>query len=69
VLTYSPLKIPKKKQQQVIQGPWTDAQTETLSHITQSLNPPNTVLHSSHGEIVEHNNKRTGREVITVNIM
>jgi hypothetical protein len=38
-------------------------------YITQSPNPPNTVLHRSHDEIVKLDKKRTDRAVITVNIM
>ena len=67
-----PFENTKKKQQQDIQGPWTNVPAEPLSHrscITQSLNPSNTVLHSPHDEIVKLDKKRTGRAVITVNIM
>jgi hypothetical protein len=40
-----------------------------LLYITQSPNPPNTVLHRSHDEIVKLDKKRTDRAVITVNII
>ena len=38
-----------------------------LIYITQSPNPPNTVLHRSHNETVKLDKKRTDRAVITVN--
>jgi hypothetical protein len=62
----------QQQQQQEIHGPWTDVPAELFSDrscITQSLNLPNTVLYSSHDEIVKLAKKRTGRAVITVNIM
>ena len=40
-----------------------------IVYITQSPNPPKTVLHRSHDEIVKLDKKRTERAVITVNIM
>ena len=45
------------------------ATNSKLLYITQSPNPPNTVLHRSHDEIVKLDKKRTDRTVITVNIM
>ena len=38
-------------------------------YITQSPNPPNTVVHRSHDEIVKLDQKRTDKAVNTVNIM
>jgi hypothetical protein len=45
------------------------ATNSKLLYITQSPNPPNTVLHRSHDEIDKLDKKRTDRVVITVNIM
>ena len=45
------------------------ATNSKLLYITQSLNPSNPVLHSPHDEIVKLDKKRTGRAVITVNII
>ena len=45
------------------------ATNSKLLYITQSPNPPKTVLHRSHNKIVELDKKRTDRAVITVNIM
>ena len=45
------------------------ATNSKLLYITQSLNPPNTVLHRSHDEIVKLDKKRTDRTVITVLLM
>ena len=45
------------------------ATNSKLLYITQSPNPPNTVLNRSHDEIVTLDKKRTDRAVITVNIM
>ena len=42
---------------------------QKLLYITQSSNPPNTVLHRSHNETVKLDKKRTDRAVITVNII
>jgi hypothetical protein len=47
----------------------TSATNSKQLYITQSPNPPNTVLHRSHDEIVKFDKKRTDRAVITVNIM
>jgi len=45
------------------------ATNSKLLYVTQIPNPPNTVLHRSHDEIVKLDKKRTDRAVITVNIM
>ena len=45
------------------------ATNSKLLYITQSPNPPNTVLHRSHDEIVKLDKKRTDRTVITVFLM
>ena len=45
------------------------ATNSKLLYITQSPNPPKTVLHRSHNKIVKLDKKRTDRAVITVNIM
>ena len=49
---------------------YTECATDSkLLYITQSPNPPTTVVHRSHDEIVKLDKKRTDRAVITVNIM
>ena len=47
----------------------TSATNSKQLYITQSPNPPNTVLHRSHNETVKLDKKRTDRTVITVNIV
>jgi hypothetical protein len=45
------------------------ATNSKLLYITQSPNPPKTVLHRSPNKIVKLDKKRTDRAVTTVNIM
>ena len=45
------------------------ATNSKLLYITQSPNPPKTVLHRSHNKIVKLDKKRTDRAVTTVNII
>jgi hypothetical protein len=45
------------------------ATNSKLLYITQSPNPPKTVLHRSHDGIIKLDKKRTDRTVTTVNIM
>ena len=45
------------------------ATNSKLLYITQSPNPPKTILHRSHDEAVKLDKKKTDRTVTTVNIM